>query len=72
MNTLEHRRAYQERERELIASFPSDVAAAIVAEQCCRGCGCSESLACEEGCWWLEADLCSSCSAEDAVEAPEG
>ena len=72
MNTLEHRRAYQQSERKLIAGFAPDAAAAIGAEQRCRDCGCSESLACEEGCWWVEADLCSSCSAEDAVEAPQG
>ncbi len=53
MNTLGHRRAYQQRERELIAGFAPDAAAAIAAEQRCRGCGCSESLACEEGCWWV-------------------
>ena len=72
MNTLEHRRAYQQSERKLIAGFAPDAAAAIGAEQRCRDCGCSESLACEEGCWRVEADLCSSCSAEDAIEAPQG
>lgn len=27
----------------------------------CRGCGCTDVLACDEGCWWIEPDLCSSC-----------
>jgi hypothetical protein len=66
MSTLEDRRAYQQRERALIAAFAPDAAAAIAPEQRCRGCGCSESIACEAGCWWVEADLCSSCSAQDA------
>lgn len=29
----------------------------------CRGCGCTDVAACDEGCWWVEADLCSSCEA---------
>lgn len=27
----------------------------------CRGCGCTDEAACDGGCWWVEADLCSSC-----------
>lgn len=30
--------------------------------QVCRKCGCTEDDACEGGCWWVESDLCSSCS----------
>jgi hypothetical protein len=65
-STLEDRRAYQQRERALIARFAPDAAAAIAAEQRCNGCGCSDSLACEEedGCTWVEAELCSNCAAE--------
>lgn len=29
----------------------------------CRGCGCTDMQACEGGCWWVEPDLCSTCSA---------
>ena len=28
----------------------------------CRACGCSDLAGCEEGCWWVEADLCSACA----------
>lgn len=28
----------------------------------CRECGCSEEDACPDGCYWVEPDLCSSCS----------
>ncbi len=29
----------------------------------CRVCGCTDDKACEPyGCWWVEDDLCSSCS----------
>ena len=31
-------------------------------ERTCRGCGCTDSAACKGGCWWVEADLCSSCA----------
>jgi hypothetical protein len=27
----------------------------------CRVCGCTDDAACEEGCSWVEADLCSAC-----------
>lgn len=27
----------------------------------CRVCGCTEFTACENGCSWVEADLCSAC-----------
>lgn len=33
-----------------------------VGRHVCRICGCWELEACEDGCWWVEADLCSSCS----------
>lgn len=29
----------------------------------CRVCGCTDDHACEGGCWWVEADLCSTCAA---------
>lgn len=28
----------------------------------CRVCGCTDICGCPEGCWWVEPDLCSSCS----------
>ena len=27
----------------------------------CRRCGCTDVVACPEGCFWVAADLCSSC-----------
>ena len=33
----------------------------------CRTCGCTDARACEDGCWWVEADLCSSCAPEGSV-----
>lgn len=27
----------------------------------CRSCGCTDARACPGGCWWVEADLCSTC-----------
>lgn len=30
-------------------------------EHACAGCGCSESRACEGGCVWATATLCSRC-----------
>ena len=31
-------------------------------EQRCRVCGCTDSNACPEGCYWVEDDLCSRCA----------
>ena len=30
-------------------------------ERTCRACGCTDLHACEGGCWWIGADLCSRC-----------
>lgn len=30
--------------------------------QRCRVCGCSNLSACPGQCWWVEDDLCSSCT----------
>lgn len=30
-------------------------------EQICLHCGCTDSAACPEGCWWIEPGTCSSC-----------
>lgn len=35
-------------------------------ERTCRNCGCTDSQACAGGCWWIEADLCSSCQGAQA------
>lgn len=28
----------------------------------CRVCGCTDEIACEDGCYWVEEDLCSACA----------
>lgn len=38
----------------------------------CRACGCTDEIGCDEGCEWVERDLCSACipklqRARDAV-----
>lgn len=33
----------------------------------CRVCACTDSSACEGGCWWVEETLCSSCDQLRAV-----
>jgi protein gp37 len=30
-------------------------------DQACRVCGCTNLNGCDEGCYWIEGDLCSSC-----------
>jgi len=30
----------------------------------CRECGCTPWTPCEGGCYWVDADLCSACTAE--------
>lgn len=31
------------------------------AERKCRECGCTNTNACEGGCYWVTMDLCSAC-----------
>ena len=31
----------------------------------CRECGCTDNSGCEDGCYWVEDDLCSACAAEE-------
>lgn len=33
----------------------------------CRVCGCWELAACEDGCWWVEDDLCSACDPQGGL-----
>lgn len=35
----------------------------------CRVCGCRQECACQQGCYWVETDLCSVCAER---ESPEG
>ncbi len=34
----------------------------------CRECGCTDAHGCPEGCYWVEADLCSQCAGEQVSE----
>ena len=37
--------------------------------QSCRVCGCSAYDPCQDGCWWVESDLCSTCAAKPPEDA---
>ncbi|MDP1555782.1 MAG: hypothetical protein Q8L84_09995 [Hyphomonas sp.] len=54
-------------------SLPSDFGIGIAFTQlrACRVCGCIDERACEGGCEWVGADLCSAC-VPDADSAREG
>lgn len=30
----------------------------------CRTCGCTQDWVCDDGCWWVEPDLCSTCGGD--------
>lgn len=38
----------------------------IPCSQYCRVCGCTYDDPCDEGCYWVEADLCSQCARKQA------
>lgn len=69
--TLLERQRYQREEREFIAEVDPDLHELLEDEHRCRSCGCSEHLACPEGCWWVEHDLCSACAADAAINNEE-
>lgn len=45
----------------LTSTMLRDALSSVFEARACRSCGCTDDLACEGGCWWVEADLCSSC-----------
>jgi ParB/RepB/Spo0J family partition protein len=50
-----------DQEAELVDAQRGDVCEAS-ALQMCRQCGCTDDYGCEEGCSWVEEDLCSVCA----------
>jgi hypothetical protein len=60
LNTIVERAQYQAAERALLAELEVD----LPEEAPCRECGCSDSLACPQGCGWAQPDLCTVCAAE--------
>jgi hypothetical protein len=58
--TIAERARYQRGERQTMA----EMGLTLPDERTCRECGCSDHLACFDGCWWVEVDLCSLCAQE--------
>lgn len=49
---------------------PCYCAACVAASvQICRWCGCTDEAGCDEGCSWVERDLCSACERRQAAGA---
>ena len=44
--------------------YPGGPDLATLGIQACRVCGCTNEAACEDGCSWVEDDLCSACVGE--------
>ncbi len=59
-DTIADRALYQQTERALLAEGGVE----LPDEPVCRECGCSDSLACPEGCGWAQPDLCTECDRE--------
>lgn len=62
--------SWQEAENEAVqAGMLDGEEAPAEAMRTCRGCGCTDEWGCDNGCWWVEADLCSNCvGAPAAIE----
>lgn len=41
--------------------YPDGPDLAALGIRACRNCGCTTESGCAGGCWWVGADLCSSC-----------
>jgi hypothetical protein len=52
-------------DRTLMAALSNAIYRCV--QHTCRVCGCSQYDPCEDGCWWIEKDLCSACEGEPAA-----
>jgi hypothetical protein len=59
-NTIAERAQYQTHQRALLA----DMGIELPDEAPCRECGCTDSLACPQGCGWAQPDFCTVCADE--------
>lgn len=59
--TAPARRRKQTQAERIRAARQRPEAPAEPAERSCRVCGCTDAWGCDEGCEWVEADLCSAC-----------
>jgi hypothetical protein len=50
-----------------VAAFDRAIDAATLPS--CRVCGCTDEIACDDGCEWVEPDLCSACVEDVEPEA---
>ena len=46
-----------DREREA-----RELYAQATGEEACAKCGCTQTWACDGGCWWISPNLCSTCA----------
>lgn len=63
---------------EVGLAFPEDLPqpigkrhAGVIGEYRCLSCGCTDSVACEGGCYWVTPGLCSECAAEEVRHADD-
>jgi hypothetical protein len=57
---------------EEILEDPLDVSITLDANpDACYGCGCTDSMACPGGCYWVAPNLCSTCAPPAPIEDPE-
>ena len=47
---------------------PEEGAGKTATERTCRICGCTDSKACEGGCFWVMPEICSKCITEEVPE----
>ncbi len=45
----------------MVARHKAGLDAALGGVRTCRKCGCTDAMACPEGCFWVDEDLCSAC-----------
>lgn len=70
---VRERADYQRAARQSLFEQSVEAFEDLAHEVVCRGCGCSESLACPEGCSWATVAgflLCSACDAEMPADSP--
>lgn len=63
-----HDEAERDSIEQLVLDMDIDELEETIVARRCRTCGCTDAMGCDEGCSWVDEDLCSSCREPGPVD----